>query len=71
MMFIYIKVESFISFIHLYKYRFINSPINNKFQANDQLALQIAKLGNVGYICGGCSLTNDVVDIKFIMLQVL
>ena len=46
--------------------------MNNKFQANDhQLALEIAKFGNVVYrMCGECFFTSGMVDIKFIMVQV-
>ena len=45
--------------------------MNNKFQKNiHKLGLQIAKFENIDYRCGGCCLTNDMVDIKFRMVQV-
>ena len=59
-----------VEFTHNHKS--INCFMNNKFQANDhQLALEIAKFGKTGYRrSDGCFLTNNMVDIKFIMVQV-
>ena len=53
-----------------YKHRSINNPMNNKSQAyHHQLALECVKFGNAGYRrCGECFLTNDMVNIKFVIV---
>ena len=62
-----------------YKHMSINSPMNNKFQANHhQLVLECAKFEKL-VIEGvmeiymknlGCSSTSDAVDLEFILVQI-